>query len=914
MKSDTLTSYNQNLLSLQEDPQGKKPNCLRNFALLFFMSSLRNNTIYTSEVIDEISDISPILVANVRYNRDMDYKIQINVHYSSNRTGGKFVLLASCTFTLQDYFSKINSTKSTFMLNFTSEYCVGAKLYVQTFYPFYRIFKYLDIFSKIRSKNPLIQKYALYSPHDKQMSSVNALETGYEPKYAFIMSEIFLSNLIVMIENSLIAWRKRYLIEKMKCGNFKNANEALSRGWNILHVTVLSSNITMKEVSSITNKEYSPQIRLTHFATAALDDTAVLSVNKKISQKNLADRKNDERLPSSYVRIIAADKNMTFTMPIGKTNIEWNTLEAVYGSNVNANNLSNKKHSEFMAYSDDVLVTNHSKQYTFLESETTFVPSQDLQSVTTNVRERKVKVSGDQITFIKCIPSLDNCSIEFELCFDQISDKDDKKQSKIFSKCSINVADIVNDKAIWLPMQIQGNYSNHFSKAEIKVCLKLTSPEQGFNYQTLASSPHDHEGAYVIGNEFDHAFLKQNFNVPPEFNEAFRYIHHSNGKLDEYLEHNESIVSKQLACDIRHIIPQCYEWQWGLGEDDCDPLLVLGKESNSTARLDVSLDLSWLKNHVVTINDLLLEIKERHQQVISKIIAGHSFRPSQQKKQDEVQALPINLHYQLLAHRKHEELDPSKTSLECVVTCGSFAAHGLGFKEGGLFRQSQELDILKVQLNDLKTQLKQEISQAGGRAIPHHHQSFKTMQRLSSTLCNYESASLRVLHRRIFCMSQALSVVVNSFLLKFLKAFEGYMAPTCIDQWIEYGFLVVFQGLLSVVGKEKGMIEDTIVAVQAMNSYEIRLRLLENSNTNILQYSSEFEIMDPEFKQNEEIESISSAEFEDLKRTITLEGHQVCIFLPNSVVDLLSDSIKNRILEDKAIIPIRSVLFSQVSS
>lgn len=50
------------------------------------------------------------------------------------------------------------------------------------------------------------------------------------------------------------------------------------------------------------------------------------------------------------------------------------------------------------------------------------------------------------------------------------------------------------------------------------------------------------------------------------------------------------------------------------------------------------------------------------------------------------------------------------------------------------------------------------------------------------------------------------------------------------EKWLQDGFLIVFEGLLSVAGHERSMLEDTISAVDALRSYQVRLLPLQ-SNT-----------------------------------------------------------------------------------
>lgn len=70
-------------------------------------------------------------------------------------------------------------------------------------------------------------------------------------------------------------------------------------------------------------------------------------------------------------------------------------------------------------------------------------------------------------------------------------------------------------------------------------------------------------------------------------------------------------------------------------------------------------------------------------------------------------------------------------------------------------------------------------------------------------------------------LTLGLSVVVNSLHMKLAMVIEGHMSPSAIEQWQEQGFLVIFQGLLSVIDKEKSMLEDTVAIVDTLNLFQV---------------------------------------------------------------------------------------------
>lgn len=60
--------------------------------------------------------------------------------------------------------------------------------------------------------------------------------------------------------------------------------------------------------------------------------------------------------------------------------------------------------------------------------------------------------------------------------------------------------------------------------------------------------------------------------------------------------------------------------------------------------------------------------------------------------------------------------------------------------------------------------------------------------------------------RRSNCFSQALGIAVTSYMASLSDGGPA-MSKGCASVWIRHGYLITFEGLLSAVGKELGMIE-----------------------------------------------------------------------------------------------------------
>lgn len=75
---------------------------------------------------------------------------------------------------------------------------------------------------------------------------------------------------------------------------------------------------------------------------------------------------------------------------------------------------------------------------------------------------------------------------------------------------------------------------------------------------------------------------------------------------------------------------------------------------------------------------------------------------------------------------------------------------------------------------------------------------------------------------RILALSQGISVAFNACHLKLGLVTEGHLSPLAAEQWIEHGMLLMFEGLLSVIGNEKSMLEDTMSIVDTLNLFSVR--------------------------------------------------------------------------------------------
>ncbi|CAM9136976.1 unnamed protein product [Choristocarpus tenellus] len=86
--------------------------------------------------------------------------------------------------------------------------------------------------------------------------------------------------------------------------------------------------------------------------------------------------------------------------------------------------------------------------------------------------------------------------------------------------------------------------------------------------------------------------------------------------------------------------------------------------------------------------------------------------------------------------------------------------------------------------------------------------------------------------RRVCVGSQAVSIAAASFCVKLEMMARGTLnleaggcstAEGMASRWIKHGFLIGFEGLLSIQGKEHGMVEDTVIALDMVSKYTLQV-------------------------------------------------------------------------------------------
>ena len=165
---------------------------------------------------------------------------------------------------------------------------------------------------------------------------------------------------------------------------------------------------------------------------------------------------------------------------------------------------------------------------------------------------------------------------------------------------------------------------------------------------------------------------------------------------------------------------------------------------------------------------------------------GRTFRASSDKKEHIGRFIPINCHSHRIQHNNGD--------IDAIVTSGAHCAHSLGFKSGGLLT-----------------------------LIEKHHR----------TLTPNAPLTVSLFHRLSVCVSQSLCAAITALMFDVVNHKED---TTYFDLLRECGYLCHFECLLSTAGDENGMLDDHIVAIDALSRitvelYHTKYRKNENANT-----------------------------------------------------------------------------------
>ena len=167
---------------------------------------------------------------------------------------------------------------------------------------------------------------------------------------------------------------------------------------------------------------------------------------------------------------------------------------------------------------------------------------------------------------------------------------------------------------------------------------------------------------------------------------------------------------------------------------------------------------------------------------------GRTFRASSDKKEHIGRFIPINCHSHRIQHNNGD--------IDAIVTSGAHCAHSLGFKSGGLLT-----------------------------LIEKHHR----------TLTPNAPLTVSLFHRLSVCVSQSLCAAITALMFDVVNHKED---TTYFDLLRECGYLCHFECLLSTAGDENGMLDDHIVAIDALSRITVELYHTKSRNENANTHTS----------------------------------------------------------------------------
>jgi hypothetical protein len=164
--------------------------------------SLLYDTFFESIIFDDIGSLkSPFSARLLETSIDSDRKIRVHVHYTSNLSSGKEVIIAATTFGLREMLRVCGGRGGVFCSDLSSEHCRNAKTYISVVHPPSDIFdNYFCSLANLKEKNPLRQEFMFYRG-DENVPTVLCNEVTYEPRIPLHVSVAFLT--LILYTNSI---------------------------------------------------------------------------------------------------------------------------------------------------------------------------------------------------------------------------------------------------------------------------------------------------------------------------------------------------------------------------------------------------------------------------------------------------------------------------------------------------------------------------------------------------------------------------------------------------------------------------------------------------------------------------------------------------------------------------------------
>ena len=855
--------------------------------------------IYQSEVMENNIDIFPSLVCTIKYSEELDYNIRVNVYYSSNKTNGKDVVLCGSLFNLKSILQSSSDVITDIM---TSEYCYGSHIYIQKRY-LLPLVLYSNASSPFlcgaesKAHNPLQQSYSFYNPEDYTYPMIDVDELTIEPRLFAKISMSLLKNFIPILSKSVHAWRRRRVLERLRQSKFLDNKEAFSYGWKELKICIKSVSIDDK----VENERMSiGQLYGSDNVTVGINPrTQNNPTNKNISlaaANKDSNSKEKEKAPSTYVEVVLHEADKSLDTFIGRTNTEYHTYEPSYGSNKNSI-LSLKSSTNYSVNPTNnirLVKLNCSTTVSGIEKNyfCKYIPSIEGTVIRLNLYLEEVALLGST-SYLK-----GTCTIPLSDANGSIILTNINRDVVVPMECIdtgvdsvTGVGNVANDSIV----------NRHI---DIQVCVHIVIEEETMQIiqnDFMQSNPlKKSSGSAKVVSNTGHAAHTMGRTAVFEHNDDGSYTNPKRCSVTNSAELDQLLGT----LSYEEVIAKSYEWLWHVGLTGVDPLASFapidvhgtnaynhilvdnasaasggGDSSNSATRshragtagttifdnftdinskslyqegeaivprLDYPYPLDWIDYHISALDNLISDVNTCISELENKFIAQSiTIRQSALKKQKPVQALPVNLQYQISVVRSYDQDNHNKPIVVLdSVTSGCYASHGLGYKKGGLYQMENDLLNMKLllhkQIDDFNKVVRDNEARKEEIGLQPNSNAHKLLEDIGSKVLQYETLLLNIGHRRLFSVAQVVNTAINCFLMKLSLVAEGYILPGIAQRWLEYGFLIVFEGLLSVIGNERAMLEDTISAIETLRLYRIVITEVkqESHETSVIRLSN----------------------------------------------------------------------------
>ncbi len=307
----------------------------------------------------------------------------------------------------------------------------------------------------------------------------------------------------------------------------------------------------------------------------------------------------------------------------------------------------------------------------------------------------------------------------------------------------------------------------------------------------------------------------------------------------------------------------CYEWMKQAGfsakpprEGDVFDSNDDGVAETPTTKVQPRYPLEWIRRHMDSLTQELQVLQASLRLWEQAANDGRGFRSSEHKMTEELQGVPTNVHSQTFVvadlRGTGDDSAPSSSASSVgpvqdllpglsttattsssattkhfyydLVSTGAPTAHALGFRRGGLLSHHMEMATLQKEMVALDQAL---LQHAGPNLVP-TGPTGELYNELLAKLLTFEAMAAKTAIRRALVLSQALGIATTSLATKLdimlTEDADQSLVTRTAENMTKAGFLVCFQGLVSTIGKEHGMLEDVAMAMEMASTFNFEIR------------------------------------------------------------------------------------------